>query len=302
MANLRDIKRRIRSVKNTGKITKAMQLVAASKMKKAQQVAVQGRPYAQLMAEILQSIMGAMDGDQRRRLSHPLLTRREVKKRGYLVISTDKGLCGALNANLFRKIVKETDKETAQFVTIGRKATQFISRTGRNLMADFTISDAVSYKELRPVLEFLLDQYHSEEIDTIEVYYNQFINNLKQEPALVSLVPLDNLDEIVQSIEEIEDYTAQAPIENDQRENFFEPDPSTILDELLPLFVRREIFHMLLEAKASEHSARMVAMKTATDNSKKLADRLTLDYNKARQAAITQEILEITAAQQAETV
>lgn len=302
MANLRDIKRRIRSVKNTGKITKAMQLVAASKMKKAQAAALQGRDYARLMAHILHDSLRSLDEEQRATLSHPLLERRQVRQRGILVIATDKGLCGALNANLFRLLARETDRETCRFVTIGRKATQFVSRTGRPLLADFTISDAAAYRELRPVLEFLLDQFHKEEIDTIEVFHSQFINNLRQEPAREPLVPLENLEELIAEFHKISHADNGAPIPEDTREPKFEPSPALILDELLPRFVRQLITQMILEAKASEHSARMVAMKTATDNSKKLAERLTLDYNKARQAAITQEILEITAAQQAQTV
>jgi F-type H+-transporting ATPase subunit gamma len=302
MANLRDIKRRIRSVKNTGKITKAMQLVAASKMRKAQAAAVQGRSYAKLMATILKDVLRPLDDEQRAALSHPLLEQRQVKHRGILLISTDKGLCGALNANLFRLVARETDRETCRFVTIGRKATQFVSRTGRQLTADFTVSDKTAFSEIRPLLDFLMEQFSKGEIDTIEVFHSEFINNLRQEPIRKPLVPLDNLEELIAELGKVGDGGESPEVSEDTREPVFEPAPDCILEELLPRFTRQLITQMILESKASEHSARMVAMKTATDNSKKLADRLTLDYNKARQAAITQEILEITAAQQAQTV
>ncbi len=293
MANLRDIKRRIRSVKNTGKITRAMQLVAASKMKKAQDQAVAGRPYAQLLAEILHTCFKATKEEE---IHHPLLEDRELRKRGILVISTDKGLCGGLNANLFRKLTDETGRENTAFVTIGRKATQFITRTGRNLMADFTVSDEARFGEVRPAVELLLKGYFEEDVDSIEVLYSRFINNLKQEPALVKIAPLSDIKSLIKDVSATHDYTAEEPMSDDQRDIKFEPAPAQILEELLPLFVKREIYHMVLEAKASEHSARMVAMKTATDNAKELVDRLTLDYNKARQAAITQEIVEISTA------
>ena len=294
MANLRDIKRRIRSVKNTGKITKAMQLVAASKMKKAQDAAIAGRAYAQLMAEMLSTLTKRIS---ERDISHPMLNPRpEIKKRGILLISTDKGLCGGLNANLFRKVTEEVEPGSAKFITIGRKGAQFIARSHRESIGDFTVDDAAPFAQVRPAVEALLKAFHDGEVDTIEVLYTQFVNNLRQVPELIRLAPLDKLEDVVRDIEEVKDYTTQAPIENDERDIVFEPSALEILEPLLDLYLKREIFHMILEAKASEHSARMVAMKTATDNSKDLVNKLTLQYNKARQAAITQEILEISAA------
>jgi F-type H+-transporting ATPase subunit gamma len=265
-----------------------MQLVAASKMKKAQERALEGRPYAQQMRRMLASLTGKVEN-----FSHPFLEEREVKKRGILMISTDRGLCGALNANLFREVAK-LDRKNAAFVSIGRKARQFLSRTNRNLLADFPISEEAPFKELRPVVEFLIEQFNEGAIDTIEVLYPRFKNTLIQEPTLIPFLPLTNL---VGYVEE------QAKSENrelvdDSRELVFEPEPESILTALLDRFVKREIYQMLIDARASEHSARMVAMKAATDNAKKLTDSLTLQYNKARQAGITQEILEITAAAQ----
>ncbi|MGE9294496.1 MAG: ATP synthase F1 subunit gamma [Puniceicoccales bacterium] len=288
MANLKAIRGRIKSVKNTGQITRAMQLVAASKMKRAQDDAISGRPYAMLLAEILESV-----ADQETEFRHPLLEGREIKKRGILVISTDKGLCGALNANLIKEIIKI--KDPAAYVSIGRKSTQFLSRTHRELKADFTISDKVAYHEIRAVVEYMLNLYYEGEIDTIEVLYNSFINTLAQEPTLTRLAPMDQLREQLDKLRKREKFDL-AETSADEREFLFEPDAKSILQELPNLFIKEEINHMAREAKASEHSARMVAMKAATDNAKTLVDDLTLEYNKARQAAITQEIVEIAAA------
>ena len=286
MANTSDIRRRIKSVKNTAQITRAMQLVAASKMKKAQDYALAGRPYAKLMAEMLSSL-----GNRLIDFNHPFLEIRPVRKRGILVVSTDKGLCGALNANLFRMIAEIEGK--AVYVTIGRKAAQFVSRTGRDLLADFTITDKVPFAEVRTAVEFLIQSYQEEKIDTLEVLYTQFINTMVQKPVLLPLLPFHDLKSILQKQEQD---TGKAGDTEDTREIQFEPNAAAILNELLNLYLKQEIYHVVLEAKASEHSSRMVAMKTATDNAQGLVEDLTLEYNKVRQAAITQEILELSAA------
>jgi F-type H+-transporting ATPase subunit gamma len=290
MANLRDIRRRIRSIKNTAQITKAMQLVAASKMKRAQEQATAGRAYAQLLAELLQALRDQSEVE----LQHPYLETREIKRRGLLILGTDKGLCGALNVNLFRQIADQEGDFV--YVAVGRKATQWVSRSGRDLDASFMIDDQARYTALRPAIDLLLEKFRSGEVDTVEIAFPRFINTLKQEPTIAPLIPLRGLDEMLEHMTARHDFTAEAPIAEDQREMKIEPSAEAILDELLNLFVRREAYQMLLEAKASEHSARMVAMKSATDNAKSLVDDLTLDYNKARQAAITQEILELSAA------
>lgn len=288
MANTRDIRNRIRGVKNTQKITRAMQLVAASKMKKAQDRALEGRPYAYQLRHMLASLEGKLDD-----FSHPFMEDRPIRKRGILIISTDRGLCGALNANLFRE-ASTLDREIAAFVTVGRKARQFISRTQRELLADFTVSESAPFKEVRPVVEFMIKAFMEGSIDTIEVLYPRFKNTLIQEATLIPFLPLPNLADYVEEQAKADGQE----MATDNRELVFEPDPSSILTELMDRFVKREIYQMLIDARASEHSARMVAMKAATDNAKKLTDSLTLQYNKARQAAITQEILEITAAAQ----
>jgi len=288
MPSTKEIRTRIKSVKNTSQITRAMQLVAASKMKRAQDNALAGRSYAILLAEILDSVTA-----QIKEIQHPLLTKREVKTRGILVISTDKGLCGALNANLFKQITEI--KDTCAFVTVGKKAAQFISRTRRNLLAEFSISDDASFKEIRPIVEMMLESFATGQIDSIEILYPRYVNTLVQEPTLTHLVPIDCLHEELQQLKERMNVNL-ADSSDDEREMIFEPDTRAILDELPALYIKQEIYQMIMESKASEHSARMVAMKAATDNAKNLVDDLTLQYNKARQAAITQEILEIAAA------
>jgi F-type H+-transporting ATPase subunit gamma len=286
MANLRDIRIRIRGVRNTGKITRAMQLVASSKMKRAQDRAVDGRPYAMAMARMLTAL-----NDSTGKLQHPFLAVRTVRTRGILLLSTDRGLCGPLNANLFREAAAP-DKANTAYVTIGRKGRQFISRTGRRLLADFPVSEATRFSELRPAVEFLIKAFIEGEIDTVEVLYPRFRNTLIQVPTLLPVLPLTDFRAAVRALAA----SGERALPEDARDFLFEPDAATILGALLDLFIKRQIFHLLLETRASEHSARMVAMKAATDNAQKLADRLNLQYNKARQAGITQELLEITAA------
>jgi len=287
MPSTRDIRRRIKSVKNTRQITKAMELVAASKMKKAQQAALAGRAYADILADMGAAIAARVDGS-----FHPFLVERPVKTRGILVVSSDKGLCGPLNSNVF-KLVADI-KTPAKFVVIGRKGAQFLARTKRDLVADFPVHDRVPFAEVRAAAEFIVKQFLDGAVDTIEVVYARFKNTLVQEPILRPILPLKSLKQFIDSLQE--DAAAQAA-ENDTREILFEPDVHQVLNGLLPAYVNRIIFQLVLSAKASEHSARMVAMKTAKDNATKLLGDLTLEYNKARQAAITQEILEIAAAQ-----
>ena len=289
MASTRDIRRRIKSVKNTRQITKAMELVAASKMKKAQQAALSGRPYAELMARMLAAIADRVEESQ-----HPFLVRREVRTRGIILVTTDKGLAGPLNANLF-KLVTEI-REPAKYAVIGRKGAQFIARTRRDLLADFSVTDKVAFAEVKVVAEFMVKQYLEGVVDTVEVLWPRFRNTLVQVPTLLPLLPLTSVRDVIADLQS--DAGAGARTVNGQEQQMlFEPDPATVLSALLPLYVNREIHQQVLDAKASEHSARMVAMKTAKDNATKLLGDLTLEYNKARQAAITQEILEIAAAQ-----
>ncbi len=287
MPSTKEIRGRIKSVKNTRQITKAMELVAASKMKKAQQNAASGQAYAALLAEVLANLSGRIDG-----IEHPFFEEREVKNRGILVVSTDRGLCGALNSNLFREIVKI--EGGAKYVTIGRKALQFVSRNKLDLLAEFSVPDEVPYLQIKQIVEYMIEKYEAGEIDTIEILYPRFVNTLIQEASFGKLLPISNLDEMINGLREKGAEPYQESL--DDRKMKFEPDPEAILSSLLPLFVNREAHQALLNARASEHSARMVAMKSAKDNASTLLDSLTLQFNKARQAAVTQEILEIAAA------
>lgn len=287
MASTRDIRRRIKSVKNTRQITKAMELVAASKMKKAQQVALSGRAYTQLLAKMLARLAPRLT-----EVKHPFLVQRAIKTRGILLITTDKGLCGPLNANLF-KIVAEI-KTPARYYAIGRKGSQFLARNKRDLVADFHVSDKLAFAEVKVVVDLMVKAYLDGEIDTIEVIYPRFRNTLVQEPTLRPVLPLASLAEFLASVQ-TEAGGADGTV--DDRDMIFEPRAEEVMEALIPFYVNRHIYQLVLSARASEHSARMVAMKTAKDNANGLLGDLTLEYNKARQAAITAEILEIAAAQ-----
>jgi F-type H+-transporting ATPase subunit gamma len=292
MASTRDIRRRIKSVKNTRQITKAMELVAASKMKKAQAAALAGRPYAELMAQMLGALATRVEESQ-----HPFLAKREIRTRGIILVTSDKGLCGPLNTNVFKLV---TDIKTpAKYAVIGRKGAQFIARTHRDLLADFPANDKTTFADIKVVAEFMVKQFLDGVVDTVEVIWPRFRNTLAQVPTLMPLLPLASLQEVIADLRSDAGNPAAPAASSLENQMLFEPDASTVLDSLLPLYVNREVYQHALDAKASEHSARMVAMKTAKDNATKLLGDLTLEYNKARQAGITQEILEIAAAQYA---
>lgn len=286
MANLRDIRTRIKSVKNTRQITRAMQLVAASKMKRAQDKAVAGRPYTYMLAEILSTL-----ADNESVQKHPFFQSREVKTRGVIVVGTDKGLCGGLNANLFKKAARL--EGNVAFVSVGRKARQFLSRTKRNLLASFEVDDAVSFAAVRAVVEYMLEKFAKGEVDTVEILYPEFVNTLTQEATVAPVLPITSLSDMLDTLVKRGRFEKMP---EEDREIMFEPSVEAILEEIPAMFAKQLVYQLILEGKASEHSARMVAMKAATDNASKLVDTLTLDYNKARQAAITQEILELASA------
>ena len=284
MANLRDIRRRIISVKNTAQITKAMQMVAASKMRKAQLAAINGRDYAQLMNRVIVSLRDAVDPTL-----HPLLARRDGHRELVLLFSTDKGLCGGLNTNLFRE-ASMLNPETTSFVSIGRKGTQFLARTKRKMIADFPLRDHPTFLEAKSVSKFVIEKFLTEEFDKVSILFPRFVNTLSQLPTALTLLPLTSLDELGLKNE----YGTLDGLEGGIE---FEPGAAEVLNAILPAYVHFAVYQTLLGARASEHSARMVAMKSATDNAKSLVKDLTLEYNKARQAAITKEILEISTAQ-----
>src|SRR5580692_7468109 len=246
MPSTRDIRRRIKSVKNTRQITKAMELVAASKMKKAQAVALAGRPYTQLMANMLAALASRVDESD-----NPFLRRREIKTRGILLVTTDKGLCGPLNTNLF-KLVTEI-KAPAKFCAIGRKGTQFLARTKRDLVADFQVHDRVPFAEVKVIAEFMAKHYLEGAIDTIEVVYPRFKNTLVQEAICQPVLPLDNLCQFLDDLRK--HGGTDAAVAADSREILFEPNAQTVLNALMSFYVNRQIYQFVLLAKASEHSA-----------------------------------------------
>ena len=282
MANLRDIRRRIKSVKNTAQITKAMQMVAAAKMRKAQQAALAGHPYSQVLDRVLVSLRDHVSEG-----AHPLLESRPVKKSLVLLVTTDKGLCGALNTNILREAAT-LDQSSTVFVSSGKKGASFLARTGRDMIADFALPDSPTFLQTKAISKFCLEKFLSGEVDSVSVLYPKFVNTLTQKPLLVPMLPISS--EAAQGKGDHAEGGAQY---------LFEPDADGVLDAVLPYYFHFSVFQMILDARASEQSARMVAMKSATDNAKGLVKDLTLEYNKARQAGITTELLEITTAQMA---
>ena len=289
MANTQDIRRRIKSIRNTAQITKAMQMVAASKMRKAQQQALAGRPYSELMNRVLVSLKGRTDP-----LLHPLLQVRPTRKELILVISTDKGLAGALNTNLMREAAAFEAEKTV-YVSAGRKARQFLARAKRELLADFELKDAPTILETKNISKFCVEKFLTQEVDKVTVLYTHFINTINQKPIAQTLLPIS---EFVFR-DATKDAAPSASSAEPMLEYIIEPSPQMVLDFMLPYYVQYQVYQMVLDARASEHSARMVAMKNATDNANQFIKDLTLEYNKMRQASITTELLEIATAQMA---
>ena len=298
MPNTRDIRRRIKSVKNTSQITRAMQLVAASKMKKAQDQALAGRRYAEEMNKVLVNLKEGAEDD-----AHALFEVREGNRELMIVITTDKGLCGGLNTNLLRKVTDETVPET-KFATVGNKGKQALARTKRDLVANFEVSDPAVFAEVKAVSKYATEQFLAGEIDTVRVAFTNFINTISQEPYIATLLPVSQIkmtqkrdyEGVGESDDVSEVYDA---VDANSGGYIFEPSPTVVLDNILPHYINYQLYQMMLEARASGHSARMVAMKAATDNADELVKDLTLEYNKVRQAAITAELLEITTAMKA---
>jgi F-type H+-transporting ATPase subunit gamma len=259
-------------------------------MRKAQLAALAGRPYAALMNNMLGQVAGH-SGD----FSHPLMEKRTGGKRAVLLISTDKGLCGALNSNLTREAAK-FDKDTTVYVGAGKKGAQFISRTKRQLAAEFTYKDAPLFSEARAISKFVQDMFLKGEVDRVDVLYTNFISTLNQKPEVHPLLPIGEIKGVQAGVHGGDTGVA---LEKSGVEYLFEPSADGVLGSLLPHYLNFQVYQFLLEAKASEHSSRMVAMKNATDNAKQLIKDLTLEYNKLRQANITKELLEITTAQMA---
>jgi F-type H+-transporting ATPase subunit gamma len=288
MANTKDLRRRIKSIRSTAQITKAMQMVAASKMRRAQQHALAGRPYATLMNKVLVSLQQRTDAKL-----HPLLEIRPVRKELVLIVSTDKGLAGALNTNLLREAARFEPEKTS-FVVVGRKARQFLVRMKRDLAADFELKDSPAFGETKAIAQFCAEKFLNREVDKVSVLYTQFINTINQRPLVRTLLPISSFDLPREETKEPDGDKADPMVGY-----LFEPSAESVLDAMLPYYIQYEVFQMILDARASEHSARMVAMKNATDNAHQFIKDLTLEYNKMRQESITTELLEIATAQRA---
>jgi F-type H+-transporting ATPase subunit gamma len=286
MNSPRELRRRIRSIGGTAQITKAMQMVAASKMRKAQQAALAGRPFVQLIYRIQREATTRMG-----EFSHPLLETREIHKSAVILIGADKGLCGALNANLFRLAI-EFDPRTTIFITAGRKAAQFVARTQRRLAAEFTYADTPQFAEARALAGFARDLFLRRKVDEVQVIATRFVNTLTQYPLRLEFLPVGEIKALkIPGTRPEEELTA------DTTESLFEPSPEAVLSYLLSKYLDIYIYQVMLNAKASELSARMVSMKNATDNAENLIKDLTLEYNTLRQGNITKELLEIAGGQ-----
>ncbi len=317
--NSKEIQRRIKGVKNTKQITKAMEMVAASKMRKATERVLATRPYAHLAWEILNNLSGRVNPEL-----HPLFQKRAIKKIGIILITSDRGLCGAMNTQVIQEAIrfiekiqentktlkhkniktknqKENAKPEIEFITVGKKGQDFIKKHFK-IFAEFTgFENVTNITEITPIIKIAIEDYKKEIYDKIILIYTDFISTLKQKPIIRQLLPLKR-EEIKKTLNEIDrlGHFDQSKIENQkitidqQFEYKFEPNPDEVLEELLPRFLEIQIYQAMLESNASEHCARMVAMKNATDAAKDLIDTLTMTFNQVRQASITQEITEIS--------
>ncbi len=274
----RILKRRIRSVANTAKITNAMQLIAASKMRRAQQMVLAGRPYSEKIQGLLADL-SAVHSPEEDELA-PLLEVRPVRRIGLLLVTPDRGLCGALVSNMNRaagEAIRDVDGEVV-VIAVGRKGRDFIVRSGTELQAVFeNIGDRPTLEDTRPISSLVIREFRAQSVDRVWLGFSRFVNTAVQRPEITTLIPVEPAEvEAVHAADYI-----------------YEPDPAAVLEQLLPRYVEMEVYHAILEAIASEHSARMVAMKNATDAAHDLIDELTLELNKARQESITSEILDI---------
>lgn len=281
MAGEKEIRSKIRSVKNMQKITKAMEMVAASKIRKAQQQMEASRPYAERIRHVVGHLAKANPD-----YTHPFLVEREVKRVGYIIISTDRGLCGGLNVNMFKAVIGELTKwrkqnVEADLVLVGAKAVSFFKRLGGNVLGTAThLGDKPQANDLIGAIKIMLDKYEDGGIDRLFLVHNDFVSTMSQVPEVVSLLPVSSIDVAEDDLQKHWDY-------------IYEPDAAELLDDVLMRYIESQVYRGAVENFACEMAAKMVAMKSATDNAGEIIDKLQLVYNKARQAAITQEISEI---------
>jgi F-type H+-transporting ATPase subunit gamma len=277
MIPIRVIRRRIRSIQNTAKITKAMEMIAASKMRQAQNRVLAGRPYAEKMREVVGHLaLQAQPGEE----LHPLLQRRDVKRIGVIHVTADRGLCGGLNANVNRMTANFISQQSAPVaaVAVGKRGISFMLRYAAEVVADFTqLGDKPSLLDTLPISRVVMDEYTGGSLDRVYVAYNKFLSTVNQQPVMLEILPIEP---------PTAEHTAAV-------EYIYEPSAPGVLEHLLPRYVEMQVYHAILESIASEQSARMVAMRNATDNAHEMIDELTLVLNKARQETITKELLDI---------
>lgn len=296
MPNTRDIRRRITSIKNTKQITKAMEMVASVKMKRAQDAAIQTKEYALAALKLLAELSGKVD-----RKMHPLLFDVESDMTLVILMTSDKGLCGALNTNVLKKtmdFMKDfEDKSKVDFIAVGKKGRDFLQRSGFNIKAEFIdLGDKFGINDITPIAQIPLDDWKEKKYNKVVLIYNNFVNTMTQVSIVNTLLPIkkENIIDLAtvgkdsEKKEDVED-------KNNSTEYIFEPSPGEVLKTMLPRLIEMQIYQGALESNASEHSARMVAMKSATDAAGDMIEDLTLTFNKARQAMITKEITEISA-------
>ena len=278
MANIRLIRRRIRGISSTAKITRAMEMVATSKMRRTQERGLAGRPYSEKIQQVLADLSALPETVS---VFHPLLQSRTVNRIALVHITPDRGLCGGLNANVNRQTAAFILEQSVpvSLICVGRKGRDFMMRYGRDIRAEFTkLGDRPSLLDTLPISHIIIDDYTNGVIDLVYLVYAEFISTMAQKPVIRQILPIE-----------------PAPLPSGQNVDYiYEPGPQAVLSELLPRFVEMQVYHAILESIASEQSARMVAMRNATENANELIDELTLMYNKARQETITKELLDIT--------
>lgn len=282
MASLRDLRRRIQSIQKTRQVTKAMKAVSAAKLRRAQEDVLAARPFARRVRDVLGRVGSASVGVQ-----HPLLTVREPKKVAYVVFTADRGLCGAFNSNIMRRAAadmqKHADQET-ELICVGRKARDYFRRRGYSITREYIgIGESADLDLAREIAEYVSEKYTAEDYDEVYLVYSEFVNVLVQKPMVEKLLP----------VEPPETKEEEGKAKGASVEYIFEPDVESMLARLIPMYVENSVFQSLLENKAGEHSSRMTAMDNATANAEEMIDKLTLELNRARQAAITKEISEI---------
>jgi F-type H+-transporting ATPase subunit gamma len=280
MASSKEITGKIKSIENTKKVTSALEMVSASKIRKSQEMMNATRPYTRMIRRVMGHLSKANP-----EYRHPFTVRREeTRKVGYIIVSTDRGLCGGLNINLFKLVLNSIQEwrgkgAEVSLVTLGKKASAFFKNLKVEIAAHASgLGEKPQIEDLIGSIKIMLDAYREENVDLVYIVYNDFINTMSQRPMLEQLLPLPDTDD--EEVRDIWDY-------------IYEPDAEALLDTVLVRYIEADVYHAVLENLASEHAARMIAMKSATDNAGELIDELTLAYNKARQAAITQEISEI---------